>query len=62
MSYYRICSSCGAHLDPGERCDCREDEKAPVSATNTDKGKVEQSFPDTVSTSILDEIKGVCQV
>lgn len=23
MSYYRICPTCGAHLDPGERCcDC----------------------------------------
>ena len=22
MSYYRTCPSCGAHLDPDERCDC----------------------------------------
>lgn len=22
MSYYRICPHCGAHLDPGEVCDC----------------------------------------
>lgn len=22
MSYYQICSQCGAHLDPGEVCDC----------------------------------------
>lgn len=22
MSYYRICPHCGAHLDPGESCDC----------------------------------------
>lgn len=21
-SYYRICPKCGAHLDPGEVCDC----------------------------------------
>lgn len=27
--YYRECSLCGAHLDPGERCDCRETEKRP---------------------------------
>lgn len=20
--YYRICERCGAHLDPGETCDC----------------------------------------
>lgn len=24
MSYFRICSICGANLDPGEQCDCRE--------------------------------------
>ena len=24
MSYYRACPHCGAHLDPGERCDCLE--------------------------------------
>lgn len=22
MSYYKICPHCGAHLDPGEVCDC----------------------------------------
>ena len=22
MSYYRVCSFCRAHLDPGEKCDC----------------------------------------
>lgn len=22
MSYYRVCDSCGASLDPGEICDC----------------------------------------
>lgn len=24
MSKYRTCPHCGAHLDYGERCDCRE--------------------------------------
>ena len=24
VSYYRVCPDCGAHLDPGERCDCKE--------------------------------------
>lgn len=28
---YHVCPRCGAHLDPGERCDCenRGKEKAP---------------------------------
>lgn len=24
MAYYNTCSSCGCHLDPGEKCDCDE--------------------------------------
>lgn len=24
MSYYRTCPLCGANLDPGEICECRE--------------------------------------
>ena len=24
MAYYRTCPYCGATLDPGETCDCRE--------------------------------------
>lgn len=24
-TYYTICPYCGAHLDPGERCDCPRD-------------------------------------
>ena len=26
MGYYKICPDCGAYLDPGESCDCREEE------------------------------------
>lgn len=25
MAFYRVCSECGAHLDPGERCSCIEE-------------------------------------
>ena len=25
MPYYRTCPDCGAHLDPGERCDCHDE-------------------------------------
>jgi len=27
MSYYHTCPLCGANLDPGEPCDCGEEEK-----------------------------------
>ena len=25
MSYYKLCKECGAHLDPGEICDCQRE-------------------------------------
>ena len=24
MAQYKTCPDCGAHLDPGERCDCKD--------------------------------------
>lgn len=27
MPYYKICPECGAHLDPGEKCDCQEEDE-----------------------------------
>ena len=27
MAYYKVCPNCGAHLDPGESCDCESEEK-----------------------------------
>ena len=26
MAFYRTCSRCGSNLDPGERCDCEQEE------------------------------------
>lgn len=30
MPIYRTCACCGAHLDPGEHCDCDEHEQPEV--------------------------------
>lgn len=35
---YRVCEECGAHLDPGERCDCdheKKEEAAPAEPGTT---------------------------
>ncbi len=40
MSYFHTCPHCGANLDPGEACDCRE-KKAAQGAANTRDGETE---------------------
>lgn len=25
MAYFKVCPYCGSNLDPGEKCDCREE-------------------------------------
>lgn len=54
--YYKTCPHCGAHLDPGERCDCKR-EAAP-GATNTGDGKKNEAVTSSV---IVQEEKGDCQ-
>ena len=41
-SFYRVCEYCGCNLDPCEKCDCREAEKAekPVKVVFTIKPKI----------------------
>ncbi len=58
MSYYKVCPCCGAHLDPGEVCDCQDVEKALASASNADKGGAEYVDHDvSVSYGITKEEK-----
>ena len=42
MSFYKTCPHCGAHLDPGETCDCRDNEKTALDAANIQSGKETQ--------------------
>ena len=39
--YFRICTCCGAYLDPGEICDCAE--KAAPGGNDTEDGKGNES-------------------
>lgn len=38
---YNICPYCGANLDPGEKCDCREEDEEEIlqSAESTEESK-----------------------
>ena len=60
-AYYRTCFHCGAHLDPGEACDCRQvnreptrekTEKAARDATNIQSGGVRVKLPAPLSPSV----------
>lgn len=33
MSYYNVCSRCGAYLDPGEICDCSQETGGAMKQT-----------------------------
>ena len=57
MSYFKTCPHCGANLDPGEVCDCREKEKPPAGAANTDEGKVDTS-DQTVPSPMIPRFEG----
>lgn len=37
MPYYNTCPYCGDHLDPGERCSCREKNQESEQQEATDK-------------------------
>lgn len=57
--YYKVCPDCGAHLDPGERCDCQNEEKAARCCEHqTAKGKARGR---AVSAFIVRPGKGGCQ-
>lgn len=43
MAFYRICPHCGAHLDPGETCDCyleHEQAEAEKRKQETEQAKL----------------------
>jgi len=47
MSYYNECPNCGAHLDPGEKCDCEKENASTAGTAETqEKPKPLQSYHD----------------
>ena len=54
MSYFKTCPFCGAHLDPCEVCECKEEAVPDVGSIGD--GKAEQ-IATAVSASIVTESK-----
>jgi hypothetical protein len=61
MSFYITCTRCGAHLDPGERCDCWDKEETPIGAVNTDEGRVEKGHESQISTPSIPKTQEDCK-
>lgn len=40
VSYYRVCQKCGAHIDPGERCDCTGETTAEPTGAAVELGRI----------------------
>lgn len=40
MPYFSVCENCGAHLDPGEECECM---RKPAQGTNPGGGVVSRN-------------------
>ena len=57
--YYKICTSCGAHLDPGERCDCQDEKRATRCCEH--RAAHTEMNDHTISASIVQARKGGCQ-
>lgn len=37
MAFYNVCPYCGANLDPGERCDCKEQQNERPKTAEKEK-------------------------
>lgn len=62
MPYYRTCPDCGAALDPGERCDCQDKEKAAPVLEHRNGQRMDHELPNPRSISIVHHDKGGNQV
>lgn len=45
MSYYNVCEHCGSNLDPGEKCDCMEQQEGKETVTNCNQLKMKEKKP-----------------
>jgi len=57
--YFKTCEECGAHLDPGERCDCEKNEKArPGRRTDSKNNSLDYLSKEYHSKSKIANFKG----
>lgn len=52
MSYYNVCEHCGSNLNPGEKCDCMEQQEGNETVTNCNQLKMKEKSPMDAPTPI----------
>jgi len=52
---YRVCSYCGAALDPCERCDCQNEKTAPVLEHRDGQAKQKVSETDCFASNFTEK-------
>lgn len=45
--YYKTCSNCGAHLDPGEHCDCDGHEQPEIEEAQRKPARIREAPRET---------------
>ena len=54
MAYYNICDNCGAHLDPGEKCDC-VDQKEERNFSSKNLKSINHTMRSSLERMVIDE-------
>lgn len=63
MAYYDVCPDCGANLDPGESCNCRDEEMRKQESIekmfqeNQDTGQYEFRFSEMAGSYVSRRIR-----
>lgn len=58
MGYYRTCPYCGAHLDPGERCDCKGGDLLLADHPSVKAAPVSLSLPTYYRNTVMMQSRG----
>lgn len=56
--YYNECPRCGAHLDPSEQCDCRDERERRLKKRKADEIRTSEMMED--ERWIQEELKNYC--
>lgn len=57
MAYYDVCPNCGSHLDPGEKCDCKEETEREKEKIHKIQGMLNMGQNGQMQMSFVREVR-----